>query len=145
MKNIWILAQADGEGTELAPSVEVDQADAPQDNAAESVTTEDGAPPKQPAEEPTTQQKIMQFAPLILIFIVMYFLLFRGPKKKEQQHSKMVKNLKKNDRVQTIGGIIGTIVDIRDDEIILKIDESNNTKMKVIKRAIAIVLSEDNA
>ena len=48
----------------------------------------------------------------------------------------MVKALGKNDRVKTIGGIIGTIVDIRDNEITLKIEESNNTKIKVVPSAI---------
>ena len=44
--------------------------------------------------------------------------------------------LAKNDKVRTIGGIIGTVVDIKDDEITLKVDESNNTKIKVLPSAI---------
>ncbi len=78
-----------------------------------------------------------------LMFVVFYFLIFRGPRKKEQQHKQMVKSLKKNDKVRTIGGILGTIVDIKDDEIILKIDESNNTKIRVSTNAIGKNLSND--
>ncbi|MCK4914445.1 MAG: preprotein translocase subunit YajC [Planctomycetes bacterium] len=78
----------------------------------------------------------MQFLPIILIFVVMYFLLFRGPRKKQQEHKQMVQSLKKNDRVCTIGGIIGTVVEIKPDEIILKVDESNNTKIKIAPTAI---------
>jgi len=74
---------------------------------------------------------------------MMYFLLFRGPRKKQQQHKQMVQSLGKNDRVQTIGGIIGTVVDIKDDEITLKVDESNNTKIKVSLSAIGRNLSKD--
>ena len=144
MQNIWILAQAGDEGTELAPGVENDQTDMQQqDSGVESTTKEDGSPQKQPGKEKPTGQKIMEFAPLILIIVIMYFLLLRGPKKKEQKHTQMVKGLQKNDKVQTIGGIIGTIVDIRENEIVLKIDESNNTKMRITKRAVANVLSDD--
>ena len=70
------------------------------------------------------------------MFVMMYFLLFRGPRKKQQKHKQMVQSLAKNDKVRTIGGIIGTIVDIKDDEITLKVDESNNTKIKVLPSAI---------
>ena len=72
-----------------------------------------------------------------------YLILFRGPRKKKQQHRQMVQTLQKNDRVRTIGGIIGVVVDVRDDEITLKVDESNNTKIKVISSAIGKNLSKD--
>ena len=85
----------------------------------------------------------MQFLPFILIFVVMYMFLFRGPKKKQQQHQQMVQSLRRNDRVRTIGGIIGTVIDIKDDEITLKVDESNNTKIKVTPSAISKSLSAD--
>ncbi|OHB76852.1 MAG: preprotein translocase subunit YajC [Planctomycetes bacterium RBG_16_55_9] len=85
----------------------------------------------------------MQFLPFILLFVVMYMILFRGPRKKQQQHKQMMQALAKSDKVQTIGGIIGTVVDIKDDEITLKSDESNNTKMKIIRSAISRNLSKD--
>jgi preprotein translocase subunit YajC len=71
-----------------------------------------------------------------LMFVLMYVILFRGPRKKQQEHKKMVQTLAKNDKVRTIGGIIGTVVDIKDDEITIKVDESNNTKIKVLPSAI---------
>ena len=77
--------------------------------------------------------------PLLLVYM---FFMFRGPKKKQQEHQKMVSSLSKNDRVRTIGGIYGTVLDVRDDEIVLKIDESTNTKMRVSPQAIGTVLSD---
>lgn len=74
----------------------------------------------------------------------MYLLLFRGPRKKQQQHKQMVQTLEKNDRVRTIGGIIGTVVDVKDDEITLKVDESNNTKVKVAASAIGRNLTKQS-
>jgi len=66
-----------------------------------------------------------------------------GQKKREQQHKKMIQSLEKNDKVRTIGGIIGTVVDIKEDEITLKIDESNNTKIKILRSAIGRNMSKD--
>jgi preprotein translocase subunit YajC len=77
-----------------------------------------------------------QFIFLGLMLVMMYLILFRGPRKKQQQHKQMVQTLAKNDKVRTIGGIIGTVVDVKDDEITLKVDESNNTKIKVLPSAI---------
>ena len=94
---------------------------------------------------PATQQK-PGIPPFILIgamLLFLYLMMFRGPKKKQQQHSKMVKALQKNDKVKTIGGIIGTIIDIKDDIITLKVDESNNTKIKVVAGAISGKLSDE--
>ena len=55
----------------------------------------------------------------------------------------MVQTLQKNDRVRTIGGIIGTVVDVKDDEVTLKIDESNNTKIKILSSAIGKNMSKE--
>lgn len=85
----------------------------------------------------------MQLIFIVLMFVMLYFVLFRGPRKKQQQQRKMIQSLRKNDRVRTIGGIIGTIIDIKDDEITLKVDESNNTKIKVVPGAISKSLLQD--
>jgi len=135
MNNLYILAAA-GEG-ELISSESTE-------GATEPITTQDGsnaAGAKEAAPRPPSSP-IMQFLPLILIFVVMYMFLFRGPKKKQQQHQKMVQSLRRNDKVRTIGGILGTVIDIKDDEITLKVDESSNTKIKVTPSAISKSLSD---
>ena len=112
------------------------------EGATEPVTVEDGsntAATKDVAPR-SPSSPLMQFLPLILIFVVMYMFLFRGPKKKQQQHQKMVQSLRRNDKVRTIGGIIGTVIDVKDDEITLKVDESNNTKIRVTPGAISKTL-----
>ncbi|MBC8481660.1 MAG: preprotein translocase subunit YajC [Planctomycetes bacterium] len=85
----------------------------------------------------------MSLLPMILIFVLIYFMMFRGPKKQQKEHKKMVQKLSKNDRIRTIGGIMGTVVDIKDDEIVLKVDESNNTKIRITKNAIGKNLSQE--
>jgi preprotein translocase subunit YajC len=77
------------------------------------------------------------------IFLVFIFFAFRGPKKRQKEQQKMVNELQKNDRVRTIGGVLGTVVDINDNEITLKVDESNNTKIKILAGAISENLSKN--
>ena len=137
MDNIWILAQADtNDATSGVSSVPA--------ASEEQITATTQADPNAPV---TTQKRSpwggTQLIFLAAMLVLMYMILFRGPRKKQQQHRQMVQSLEKNDKIQTIGGIIGTIVDIKDNEITLKIDESNNTKIKILRSAISRNLSKD--
>ncbi len=87
----------------------------------------------QPAQ--TQQNPMMGLLPIALIFIIFYFLLIRPQKKSQQEHAKMLGELKKNDEVVTSGGIYGTIVNIQDDVITLRVDD--NTRIKVQKSSIS--------
>ena len=89
---------------------------------------------------PSPFSSLIWMLPLV---VVMYLLMFRGPKKKQQQQQKMIQALQKNDKVRTIGGILGTVIDAKDDEIILKIDESNNTKIRITPGAVSKVISNE--
>lgn len=140
MKNIWILAEA---GTsEEDQVITMEESSGTEQSATLQDGTNGGAEQEQPLKDQKPQNPLMTFLPLILIFAVMYLFMFRGPKKKQQEHQKMVSSLSKNDRVRTIGGIFGTVLDVRDDEIVLKVDEATNTKMRVSPQAIATVLKD---
>jgi preprotein translocase subunit YajC len=78
---------------------------------------------------------IAQFVPLILIFVVFYFLLIRPQQKKAKEHQNYLANLKKGDRVITGGGIHGQITGITDTVVTLEIAE--NVRIKVSRSAIA--------
>lgn len=80
---------------------------------------------------------LVSFMPLIFIFIVFYFLLIRPQQKKQREHEQMLKNLTKNDEVVTSGGIHGTIINVKDTTVILRVDE--NVKLEVEKHSIAFV------
>ena len=83
---------------------------------------------------------------ILLIFFMVFFYLFmfRGQSKKQKELAKMIQELKKNDRVQTIGGIIGTVVSTKGDEVTLRVDESNNTKLTLVRKAIQHVLTDQS-
>lgn len=79
---------------------------------------------------------LVQFMPIILMFVIFYFLLIRPQQKKAKELQAMIGQLKKGDKVVTTGGILGTISSIQDDYVVLTIGEAD-TKMEVLKSAIA--------
>jgi len=80
---------------------------------------------------------IASFLPLILIFVVFYFLLIQPQQKQKKQHEQMIKNLGKNDEVVTSGGIHGTILNVKETTVTLRVDD--NAKLEVEKYSIAAV------
>jgi preprotein translocase subunit YajC len=85
--------------------------------------------------------------PMLVIGILFYMILLRPEKRKQKEHQSLLSNLKKNDKVVTIGGIYGKVFDVQreQDRVTLKIDEATNTKIDVTVGAIARVLTEDSA
>lgn len=86
----------------------------------------------------------MQFFFLIIAATVMMMLLMR-PKKVDQDQKNRLAGLKKNDRVVTAGGILGTVISVRDDNntVTLRVDEASNTKIQILKTAISKVLVDE--
>lgn len=80
--------------------------------------------------------------PLLLLVVVFYLLVLMPQRRERKQRDQMLSAVKKGDRVQTIGGILGTVVDIRESEIILKVDEANNTRLHFSKAAVQAVLPD---
>ena len=70
---------------------------------------------------------ITTLLPMVLIFVVFYFMLIRPQQKKDKQVKEMLNNLKVSDRVCTIGGIYGTITQIKDDTVTLAVGNQNMT------------------
>jgi preprotein translocase subunit YajC len=86
---------------------------------------------------------IVNLFPLIAIFVIFYFLLIRPQKTNDKEHQKMLCGLDKNDDVVTSGGIHGTIVNLKDKSVILRIDE--NVKVEIEKNCIAYVVKKGAA
>jgi len=83
---------------------------------------------------------IMSLAPLVLIFVVFYFLLIRPQQQKMKQHRALLASIRRNDRVLTGGGIIGTVTKVvSDSEIVVEIAEG--VRVKVARGTVADVLS----
>jgi len=72
--------------------------------------------------------------PIIIIFVIFYFLLIRPQKKSQEEHKKLISGLKKNDEVITSGGIHGTIVNVKEGSVVLRVDD--NVKIEIQRSAI---------
>ena len=83
-------------------------------------------------------EMIGMFLPLVLMFVIFYFMLIRPQKKKEKKVKEMLAALKPGDRICTIGGIYGTIVNIKDDTITLSVG-NDNVKLVFARWAIRSV------
>jgi preprotein translocase subunit YajC len=83
--------------------------------------------------------------PLLLMGAIFYFLIIRPNTREKHRRSEMLGAIKKNDRVVTIGGIIGTVASVREDEVTLKVDESNNTKITFSRGSIQRIIAPSGA
>lgn len=139
MDYMWIVAQAD---SGQAPSRIGSE---PVQTNGEATTSAPGSPagPQDTAQRSPSSGLTQLILFVAIMGVMMYVLMFRGPKKQQQQHKLMIQSLKKNDKIRTIGGIFGTIVDVRGDEIVLKVDESTNTKIRISSSAISKNLSQE--
>ena len=92
-----------------------------------------------PAAEMSTGAMIIYYAvqllPMILIFVVFYFMLIRPQRKKDKEAKQMLENLKVGDRICTIGGIYGTIVRIKDQVLTIEVGEAK-TQMMIARWAV---------
>ena len=80
-----------------------------------------------------------QFVPLILVFVIMYFLIMRPQQKKMRQHREMIGALKKGDNVITQGGILGKVVAVRDEEV--EVEIAQGVRIRVVRATIAQVVN----
>lgn len=82
-----------------------------------------------------------QIMPLILIFVIMYFLLIRPQQKKMKEHQAMVAALRRGDEVVTQGGLIGKITKVKDDHEV-ELELAQGVKVRVVRQTIAQVKSK---
>ncbi|MCL2330697.1 MAG: preprotein translocase subunit YajC, partial [Phycisphaerae bacterium] len=79
---------------------------------------------------------------VILMLVVFYTIIISGNRREKKKRQDMLSAVKKNDRVMTIGGIIGSVVTVSDAEVTLKVDESANVKITFTRSAIQRVLTD---
>jgi preprotein translocase subunit YajC len=103
-----------------------------------------GAGGGNPPDANPFSQIIFLIVPLVFLF---YLIVLRPQKKEQKKRLELLNNLKKNDRVVTIGGIYGVVMNVRReaDEVVLKVDEAGDTKIRVLVSAIARVIVDEPA
>jgi len=96
-----------------------------------------GAP--QGADGAATSNPLMTFLPFVAIIAIFYFLIIRPQNKKQKETQRMLSALKKGDKIVTIGGLHGTIQTVKEQTVIVKVDE--DTKLEFNRSAISTILT----
>jgi len=89
---------------------------------------------------PETLSSLTQFAPIVLIFAVFYFILIRPQQTRQRELKGMLKKLKRGDRVVTGGGLLGTIQKARDDSNEVEVEIAPNVRVIVLRETITTVV-----
>jgi preprotein translocase subunit YajC len=79
----------------------------------------------------------MQFVPFLFIFGIFYFLIIRPQRQSEKEHKALLGRLAKNDEIVTASGIHGTVVNVKDTTVVVRVDD--NVKIEIDKAAVAYV------
>lgn len=87
-------------------------------------------------------QLMMTVVTFGLVFLIFYFLILRPQNKRQKEQTRMQESLSKGDRVVTIGGIRGSIAAVKEDTVVLKVDD--NTKMEFNRSAVSSVVTADS-
>jgi preprotein translocase subunit YajC len=84
---------------------------------------------------------------LVIIGFLFYLMIIRPERRRQSQQKSLLDNLKKNDRVVTVGGVYGTVTNVQreTDSVTLRVDEETNSKLRVTLSAIARVIVEEPA
>lgn len=106
------------------------------------ILAQNAAPPGGKAGGNPGLQSILPFAPLIFLVLLFYMMILRPEQRKRARHRDLLNQLKKNDRIVTIGGIVGKITNLHEggNEVTIVTDENTNTKLRILRSAISQVL-----
>ena len=82
------------------------------------------------------------FVPLILIFLILYFLLIRPQQRKVKEHQAMVAALRRGDRVVTQGGVLGKVTRVKEGDAEIELEIAPNVRVQVVRSTVAQVVSK---
>ncbi|MGD9689624.1 MAG: preprotein translocase subunit YajC [Phycisphaerales bacterium] len=80
---------------------------------------------------------------MLAVVVGMFWLMSSSQRKEQKRLDALRQGLARNDKVQTTGGIIGTVVEVGDKDVVLRVDESSNTRIRFVRSAIVHVLNKD--
>lgn len=85
---------------------------------------------------------LMSFVPILLIFVIMYFLMIRPQQKKLKEHKAMVTGLRRGDQVVTSGGLIGKVTRVDDQKNEIEVEIAPNVRVRVVRSTVSQVVSK---
>lgn len=88
---------------------------------------------------------LIQFAPLILLGIFLMFMMSSAKRKQERERTALLGSLKRGDKIRLIGGEYGSVIEVKDKKVQVKVDESSNTKIWYSKDAVQAIEKDEEA
>jgi preprotein translocase subunit YajC len=98
--------------------------------------------PGGPTGQPDTPLGNNMWLMVIGFIVIMFLVMSMGNKKEKRKRETLLNSLKKHDKVKTIGGVIGSVVEVKPDVVIIKVDEASNTRITFDRSAISMILKE---
>ena len=101
-----------------------------------------GAPggTQQPQQQPGGSMMPMVW---MIGLVAMFWLIIMGPQRKEKKRrAAMLSALGKGDKIQTVGGILGTVIEVREADVVVKVDENANTRLRIARSAIQSIVQD---
>lgn len=109
--------------------------------ATQAAGTAAGAAGNTASTQQSSAGSFLGMLPMIIVFAVIIYLMWRGQKKEQKRRQEMVDSIKAGDQVLTVAGIFGEIIAVKDDQFIIKI--ADNVKINVVKTAVGSVIAKD--
>lgn len=81
---------------------------------------------------------------MVGLMVFMFVMTAMSGRKEKRRRAELLASIQRHDRVQTVGGVIGIVVDVQDDEIVLKVDESTNTRIRFARSSVQQVLKKSS-
>jgi len=104
-------------------------------------TGDDGQPAPRQSGDPFGSMLWM----MVIMFVIVWLLILVPQRRDKKRRESLLSSIKKGDRVQTIGGILGRVTEVKEHEVVIKVDEKNNTHMTFAKAAVQANLSGSDA
>ena len=129
-----VLAQEAGALEDTAPRIPLDDAADPGQQQGESQQLDETGNTRVEGKSPGGFPSML--LPFILIIALFWFVMMGGQRREKKKRAKMLGALAKGNKVQTVGGILGTVVEVRDHDVVVKVDENANIRLKFTRSAI---------
>jgi preprotein translocase YajC subunit len=140
-QHILLLAGSAAQAEQAPPFTAQPSAPAAANSGTSTGTT---TAPGTPAGTATPPRGGLDFITLALFGVVLALIVssFLGARREKKKFEEMMSAIKKNDQVRTASGIIGSVVEVKPDVVVLKVDENSNTKITVVRSKIEAVIKE---
>jgi len=87
------------------------------------------------------QQQLVTFVYIVALFALLYFFMIRPQQQRQKKHQRMIKNMKVNDKIVTIGGLLGEVVKIKEDTVIIRV--ADNVRLEFLKTAVSQIQKKE--